>query len=276
LDVNNPPQTTVEMLDWARKMTAKGEGGILSQIGFDPMDGTIGAGFYNYGALWGINWWDAQTKTFKLLDLVEPIEWLAGWVAEYGAVNFETFRSGFGGWLEPDSSICQGLQGMNVNGYWTPGELFHKAAEGQEFVFTWVPVPEKRKGTKVQSSVPTGCFLPKPAKSPEAAFKLMEFIATDEANQIAYDMAGGFCWTKSFLAKVDPQKYPGLDFYLKSIAEADELYSNVQSCPLGWDFPFNQFVATANAVIYDGKKPEEALQAAQKACEDELAKLLRG
>ncbi len=276
LDADNPPQTLTEMLDWARKMTKVGEGGVLSQIGFDPLDGTIGAGFYNYGALWGINWWDAETKTFHLLELAEPIRWLAHWIKEYGAVNFESFRAGFGGWLEPDSSMCMGLQGMHINGYWTPGELFHKAAKGQEFAYAWVPVPDNREGVKVQSSLPTGCFLPKPAKAPAASFKFMEFLASDDANQIAFDMAGGFCWTKSFLQKVDVRKYPGLDFYVRSIAEADELYSNVQNCPLGWDFQFNQFLAAANAVIYDGKEPEEALQQAQKACEEELAKLLRG
>jgi ABC-type glycerol-3-phosphate transport system substrate-binding protein len=276
LDVTSPPQTMDEQLDWARKMTKKGEGDILTQIGFDPMDGTIGSGYYDWGALYGVNWWDVNTQTFHLLDLVDAINWLNDWIQEYGAANFEAFRAGFGGWLEPDSSIALGLQGMHINGYWTPGELFHKAAEGQEYAYSWVPVPSARKGKKVQASLPTGCFLPKPNKDLAASFTFMEYLCSDDANQIAFETAGGFAWTKSFLQKVDVNKYPGLDFYVKSIQEADELYCNVQNCPLGWDFQYNQFTIAANSVIYDGKPAEEALAASQKTCEEELEKLLRG
>ncbi|MGQ9683174.1 MAG: twin-arginine translocation signal domain-containing protein [Anaerolineae bacterium] len=47
LDVNNPPQTITEMLVWAEKLTIVGDGGILQQVGFDPMDGTSTNGFFN-------------------------------------------------------------------------------------------------------------------------------------------------------------------------------------------------------------------------------------
>ena len=277
LDLNNPPQTLSELLDWGEKMTIVGDNDILEQIGFDPRDGTSGSGgFYSWAAVSGKNWWDAETREFDWLSLADAVRWQAEWIQKYGAANFEAFRSGFGGWLEPDSSVALGKQGMHVNGYWTPGELYHKGAEGEEWFYTWLPVPDERRGIKVQSSLPTGIFLPVPADEPEAAFKLLEFICSDEANAIFFDTAGGFAWTKSWLAKVDVNKYPGLDFYVKSLDEADEFYSNCQNCPLGWEFPWTQWEQALDAVIYDGETPEDALTRAQTACEDELTKLLRG
>jgi len=276
LDPANPPQTIDELLVWGEKLTITGDGGILSQVGFDPLDGTSGQGFYNWAALYGKNWWDASTRTFDWQALAEPFRWQADWINRWGAVNFEAFRSGFGGWLEPDSSVALGTQALHINGYWTPGELFLKAAKDQKYAYTWVPTPANRKGVKVQTSLPTGIFLPIPAKSPNEAFLLLEYICSDEANQVFFNTAGGFSWTKSWLAKVDTAKYPGLDFYVKSIAEADELYSNVQNCPLGFSLPQDEYTKALNAVIYDNKPVEDVLNAAQKTCEEELARILRG
>jgi hypothetical protein len=257
-------------------MTKQGDGGILDYIGFDPMDGTSSQGFYNWSAAYGKNWWDAKTQTFDWQSLAESFQWQSEWIKKWGAANFEAFRSGFGGWLEPDGSMALGKQGLHINGYWTPGELALKGAEGQEWVYTWVPGPESRKGVRFQTSLPTGIFLTAPGKNADASFKLVEFIVSDEGNQLFFDQAGGFVWTKSFLAKVDVAKYPGLDFYVNSIAEADELYSNVQNCPLGFQFPFDQYFKAFNDVVYNDRSPEEALAEAQKACEEELAKILRG
>ncbi|MGQ9683173.1 MAG: hypothetical protein ACUVX9_11585 [Anaerolineae bacterium] len=208
--------------------------------------------------------------------MAEAFRWMADWVIKWGAKNFEAFRSGFGGWLDPDSSMCMGKQAMHINGYWTPGELAHKAAKGEEFAYTWVPRPDHRKDVHVQTSCPNAIVIPAPARQLEASFKLVEFVCSDDANKMFYEQAGGFAWTKSWLAKVDTSLYPGLDFYVKSIAEADEFYCNSQNCPLGWEFPYDQYMKALNAVIYDGKAPKDALAEAQRACEEELAKLLKG
>lgn len=276
LDPKSPPQTIEEMLTWAEKMTKQGDNGILEQVGFDPLDGTSGQGFYNWSAVYGKNWWDVKTQKFDWLSLVDAFTWQSEWIKKWGAANFEAFRSGFGGWLEPDGSMALGKQGMHINGYWTPGELTLKGAKGQEWVYTWVPGPSSRKGVRFQTSLPTGIFLTAPGKNADAAFKLLEYICSDDANQLFFENAGGFAWTKSFLAKVDTSKYPGLDFYVKSISEADELYSNVQNCPLGFQFPQDTYTKAINDVIYNDAKPETALQEAQKACEDELTRVLRG
>ncbi len=275
LDVNDPPQTVTEVLAWGEKMTKVGEGGVLEQVGFDPMDGTSCA-WCDWAALYGFNWWDAKTQTFDWAPLADCLQWQADWINKWGAKNFEAFRSGFGGWLEPDSSMALGKQAMHINGYWTPGELALKGAEGEEWSYTWAPRPDNRKDVHAQLSQPYGIFISAPAKQLEAAFKLLEFVCTDEANQMFFDKAGGFAWTKSWLAKVDVNKYPGLDFYVKSIAEADELYCNVQNCPIGFNFAWDQYWKALNAVIYDGKKPEDVLAEAQTACEEELARLIKG
>ena len=276
LDLSNPPQTLDEMLAWAEKMTKIGSNGVLEQIGFDPLDGTSSQGYYNWAAIYGKNWWDPDTNKFNWLALTDAFKWQAEWINKWGAANFEAFRSGFGGWLEPDSSMALGKQAIHINGYWTPGELAHKAAKGQEFFYTWVPCPTSRKGIRVQTSVPYGISIPLPNKAPEASFKMVEYFSTDEADQLFFDTAGGFAWTKSFLAKVDTSKYPGLDFYVKSIAEANEAYSNVSRCPLGFQFPEDRYLEALNKVIYDNKPPEDALNDAQKACEEEMTKLLKG
>ena len=123
LDTANPPQTIDEMLSWAEKMTITGDGGILEQVGFDPRDGTSGQGFYNWPAIYGEDWWDASTQTFNWLSLTDAFKWMSEWIIRWGAANFEAFRSGYGGWLEADSSVALGKQAIHVNGYWTPGAL---------------------------------------------------------------------------------------------------------------------------------------------------------
>lgn len=273
LDTANPPQTIDEMLSWAEKMTITGDGGILEQVGFDPRDGTSGQGFYNWPAIYGEDWWDASTQTFNWLSLTDAFTWMSEWIIRWGAANFEAFRSGYGGWLEADSSVALGKQAIHVNGYWTPGALALIETD-QKFTYNWMPMPNNRKGTRVQTSLPTGIFLPVPAKSPDAAFALLEYICSDDANEYIFNTAGGFAWTKSWLAKVDTSKYAGLDFYVKSIAEAGELYCNVQNCPLGFALPQDQYDKALNAIIYDGKPIEDALNAAQKACEEELVRIL--
>jgi ABC-type glycerol-3-phosphate transport system substrate-binding protein len=96
----------------------------------------------------------------------------------------------------------------------------------------------------------------------------MEFLWTDQALNIVFENIGWLTARKSWLTKVDASKYRGLDFYVKSVTQADEM----------WEAPVNPidgfFGEKWNAALGDvlnGKVgAKSALADLQRACTEEL------
>ena len=84
---------------------------------------------------------------------------------------------------DPTASFPAGLQGMIVNGYWTPGELA-KTAPDKNFAYGWVPVPADRKGKKVQATGGHNSGIPKGATKADKAWQFIEYLTTDKAIDI--------------------------------------------------------------------------------------------
>jgi len=187
-----------------------------------------------------------------------------------GVEKMAGYRSSYGTWTQsPTASFPAGVQAMIVNGPWQPGELFH-AAPGKHFRYTWPPMPAERKGIKFQASGGHYGSIPNGAPHPEAAFEFIEFTTTDKAADIVFDQTGWLCPKISWNARLDVSRYEGLDFYIKSIEEADEMWPSA-GCPIS-GFVGDQWWDTVDAVNYHDKSPEEAAKDLQKLCTDELRK----
>ncbi|HWQ13661.1 MAG TPA: substrate-binding domain-containing protein [Roseiflexaceae bacterium] len=233
LDPDKPPVTWPEMLDWHKKLTKFDSAGNLTQIGYDPTDAEGGLFATSDGSFipdsWGFEWFDTKNRTFNIDNpmMVEGMETLAEFVKIIGPDNLAGLRSveGQGTW---GGSFNAEVQAMIVEGYWHPGETANEKPEVAKLNrATWIPVPESRRGAKVQQGGGHMVFLYKGAKNPpEWAWPVAEFLNTKEHCDPVFQTVGWLPDFKPYVATVDPSPYPGLDFYLNSVKEANE-----------WHFP---------------------------------------
>jgi ABC-type glycerol-3-phosphate transport system substrate-binding protein len=158
---------------------------------------------------------------------------------------------------------------MILEGYWHPGETAHDKPEVSKVNrATWMPVPDNRKGKHVQFGGGHMVFFYKGAKNPaQMAWPVAEFLNSNEHCDPVFKTVGWLPDYKPFLKTVDATPYPGLDFYLKSVDEANE-----------WHYPiWNEimtFVSTKYneyfEQVYRGKMTgKDAAAALQKAAEQE-------
>jgi multiple sugar transport system substrate-binding protein len=233
LDPEKPPVTWPDMLAWHKALTKFDSAGNLKQIGYDPTDAEGGLFATSDGTFlsdsWGFEWFDAKSKSFNIDNplMVEGLETLAEFVKIIGPDNLAGMRSveGQGQW---GGSYNTQIQAMILEGYWHPGETFHDKPEVSKLNrATWMPVSESRKGKKVQQGGGHMVFLYKGAKNPpEWAWPVAEFLNTKEHCDPVFQSVGWLPDFKPYVQSVDASPYPGLDFYIKSVKEANE-----------WHFP---------------------------------------
>ena len=273
LDPDNPPLTWEECLTWHEALTKFDDAGNLVQIGLDPYDamgGQIGIqdGFYP-PVSWGWKWFDADAGTFDLANemMAEAFEVMGEFYRIAGPDNIAGMRSveGQGGW---GGSFNAGVQAMIIEGYWHPGEtIIQKPEIGQLNRATWAPVPEARKGVKVQGTGGHYVIFFKDAPNTEPMFRIAEFFQTDTACQILFDDVGWLPGLIPFIEKTDPSAYPGLDFYFKSVEEATE-WSSPARCPIT-AFVSQQYQELREKVFRDQMSGADAAAEFQARCEAE-------
>ena len=227
LDANKPPETWDELFDWHEKLTKFDGAGNLQQIGIDPYDAEGGVGPGGDGWFmcesWDVDWFDMNSKEFHLNDerIAKGMEVMGEFVKLIGPDNLAGLRSveGQGSW---GGSFNAGIQAMIIEGYWHPGETVAEKPEIAPFNrATWVPVPEERRGTKIQYGGGHMVQIYKDSKNKDLAFPIAEFLQSTACNDIIFNNIGWLPAYKPYFEGADPNKYPGLDFYFKSINEAN-------------------------------------------------------
>jgi len=185
-----------------------------------------------------------------------------------GAEKIAGFTKAYGTWTEsPTAMFPSGVEGANVNGYWGPGELA-KSAHNRNFVYGWVPVPNAKKGTKLQSTGGHYAMLPKGAPNPEQGFAFAEYLNTDDAMQTIFDGTGWLGASKKYLAKADVSKYKGLDFFTKSATDASTMWSVIVDPVQA--FVSDQWTKLQDSVNYHKMAPKDAAAQLQKAADTEM------
>jgi multiple sugar transport system substrate-binding protein len=269
LDPANLPKTFDEAFEWHKILTELDQAGNVAILGFDPMDamgGSWGGGdpFY-WGAAYDKKAFDEETGTYHVNEdwFIEVLATIKKFYDLVGAEKIDGYRTSYGTWTEsPTASFPAGVQAMIINGYWQPGELAH-AAPDKTFAYDWMLVPSHRQGKKIQSTGGHNSQIPKGTAHPDEAFKFIEFLLTDRAMDLIYAGTGWIGARKSYLAKVDTSIYPGLDFYVESATEADEMHGMPVDPIEG--FTGNQWSDAVNAVNHGTKTPQEAAADMQAA-----------
>ncbi|MCU0645169.1 MAG: hypothetical protein MUC94_13030, partial [bacterium] len=117
------------------------------------------------------------------------------------------------------------VQAMIIEGYWHPGETQAQKPEIAQFNrSTWVPVPEERRGEKVQGTGGHYVVFFKEAKNAEAGFKFAEFLTSDELNDKIFKELGWLPAYQPYLDKADPKAFPGLERMRSSLLIKKEEY----------------------------------------------------
>ncbi|HEV7213649.1 MAG TPA: hypothetical protein VGP33_00890, partial [Chloroflexota bacterium] len=255
------------LIQLQQQLTTK-NGAADQVVAFDPLD-AMGGGFgggnpFYFGQAWGIKYFDEGTGKFnfdnaELADAMTTVKKLYDVVGGRAAVQ-AAFK-GHGYWTGAQSDIASGVEIMQTNGYWSPGELAH-SAPSRDFAYTWPPVPSAKKGLKFQSSGGHSAFIPNGSKNVPDAFTLIEFLVSEPAEQTIFDGTGWLGARTSFLSKVDVSKYKGLDFYINSATKNDQLNS-MPSCPIEGECGA-MWGKTLDDVLAGKAQPQNALQQLQQ------------
>jgi multiple sugar transport system substrate-binding protein len=274
LDPTKLPETWDDVFEWHKKMTEFDSAGNVKTVGFDPLDAMGGSWGGGDPAFWpisfGFDYFNAETGKYNLDNpqFIAALNVIKQFYDHVGAEKMTAFRKTSGMWTsDPTASFPAGLQGMIVNGYWTPGELA-KTAPDKNFAYGWLPVPVDRKGKKVQATGGHNSGVPKGATKIDKAWQFIEYLTTDKAIDIIYNGVGWMGASKSYLDKVDTSKYKGLDWYVKSIKEMDD--------PRGMDVdPIEGFTNTTwtenrDKLNFGQLKPEEVAKQMQDTLTKEL------
>lgn len=278
LDPGNPPETWDETFEWHEKINKLDAVGNLEILGFDPREAMAGSGPGPANPLFwaqsfGHKFWTREDNKFHFDDpkWVAALKTIKRFYDAVGVEKIEGYRSSYSTWTHsPTSSFPAGVQAMSINGYWVPGEM-QIAAPGKKILYSWSPVPSERKGIKFQSTGGHFFNIPNGAASPEAAFEFATFCTTDKACDIIFDTIGWLGARISYLERIDlSAAAPGLDWFLRSATEADEMNA-CAGCPIS-GFVSKKWQDGSDAVNYGTKTAEEAAKDLQKECTEELAK----
>jgi multiple sugar transport system substrate-binding protein len=261
LDPDMPPTTLEELKAFSDQITERDQAGNVTVIGFRPTD-AIGSVLAVWASLFGAEYYDASTGTYSLdrAEMAEALEYIVSFYEEYGPENMAAFSTNYGTWTgSANAGFTRGVQGLIINGYWMPGELAKLAEEGTEFGYDWVP---SKTGDNIQMIGGWADVIPTGTQDVEQTWDFVAAVASDEASKIALDTAGGFCASKSFLEGINASQYPGLDWFLNSGLEADQVVAE-PSFP-GYSMAQSNWNALIEEVAFGRQTIEAGLQELQQ------------
>ncbi|MEZ4868606.1 MAG: extracellular solute-binding protein [Caldilineaceae bacterium] len=254
LDPATPPTTWDELFAWHETLTKFDDAGNLIQIGIDPYD-AIGSSWGTGSIIansWGFIWYDEGTGEFNLDNemVATGLDTMGEFVKLIGPDNLTGMRSveGQGTW---GGSYNAEVQAMILEGYWHPGETTNEAPEVAKYNrATWIPVPEERRGTRVQYGGGHMVQIFRDAKYHDEAWPVAEWLQSNSANDLLFNNIG---WLPAYIPyydSVDQGKYPGLQWYFDSV-EQSTYWGPVVLCPIQ---PFiQQKYAQYREAVYRGE-----------------------
>ncbi len=274
LDPEKPPVTWDDVAAWNEKLNKFDAAGNVQQIGLDPFDAMAG-GVWDTSAFFvplsfGFDWWNEDTGAFNLNDqgMVDGLQTMSDIVKAIGADQLAGLHAveGQGQWGD---SYNAEVQAMIIEGYWHPGETQAAKPEVAQYNrATWIPVPASRAGQHCQGTGGHLVIMFKDATNPDGMFQVTEFLNTPEAYDTIFKSIGWLPASKSFIAATDPSAYPGLDFYFKSVTEAND-WRAPEKCPIT-EFINQSFAELYDKVNRDEVTAKDAADELQRRAEEEF------
>jgi len=280
LDPEKPPTTWEEVLELHRKLTKFDDAGNVTQIGLDPYDGQGGWVDSNspwvMPVTWGFEWFDPDTLKYMIdqPDMVEGWKNQTEFYTIAGPEKMGSFRQAFGGWTDPNGSFAKNLQAMQINGYWTPGELVNNAPD-KKFGYSWLPVPAKVGAKKVHGVGTHAVIIPTISKDREKAFKWAEFCISDTFCDAMFQAVGWLPPRTKYVQGVDAASKPGLEFFISTATDPDVTFAGCTFNPVESQ-TLDIWTKLRQEVYFDRITSEEGVSQMQEQCTAALEEMMAG
>lgn len=185
--VTTPPETLEDLFDIAKKLTKKDDKGNISQMGFIPDYPWLDNVFWPI--IFSGTWDDGNGKlTANQPANVSSIEYQAQYYKEFGESAIAKFKSGLGGMETEQDPILTGKLAMMIG--WENWYVKNRG-EGKELGVAPFPYPKDHPELKNSGMVsPVAMFIPAKAKHPDAAWKLIQYLTSEDV-QIEYNTLQG-------------------------------------------------------------------------------------
>lgn len=204
-----PPRTWEELREYAVRLTRRDENGRLAVLGFAPNYGN--SWLYIYGWMNGGRFMSGDGLRCTLNDerIVGALDWITGVYDDLGgAQEVYAFQSSFqGGELDP---FLTGKVAMKIDGDWV---LMVIANFKKDLNFGVAPGPmplaELEAGRDPVTWLGGWSYaIPSSALNPEAAWKLIRWLSSDEANLMQADVDAQIMRSQGrlFIPRLHPRK----------------------------------------------------------------------
>lgn len=189
--LTDPPQTTDELMEYAKQLTEFNDDGSIAVAGFVPHTGyyCCSSNLINMGHMFGVQYLDENGNPAYATDpaWAEMFEWQRTFIAEVygngdfqtGADRLQTFVAGAGNeWVRPQD-FQQGRVAMQIDGEWRNAFI---ADAVPDLRYDTAPLPTSPNNTDAYGSGTAGgtiIGIPKGAEHEAEAWLLVRFMATD-------------------------------------------------------------------------------------------------
>ena len=268
----DPPKLSSLLYAVGHTLTQPGGIGPIDRLGFDPLDG-VGSLLDTVRDVTGVDWYDPISRRVNLANSMYQ-EYIDGVMAYYsliGTDRISQFRQDVAPMTDrADSGENQGKQVALLDGYWTVGAISRLETDrAWQFLSTWAPT---LKGVdRVQRLGGRLAVIPSAAKNPTNSWDLIKVLASDRANQTFLAGSGHCATSNSFVAGGTWKQYPGLSFFVDSIAAASVLSGRGNNPVAG--FAQVKWDQALQSLISGNQSSSEVLAMAQAAIEAEVRRL---
>ena len=195
-------------------------------MGLDPYDaegGVLGTDGFCLSDSFGFTYFDEDTKEFNLdnEEFAEGLEVMGDFVRHIGPDNLVGMRAveGQGRW---GGAFNAEVQACIIEGYWMFGETWGEAPDVAEHLrVSWTPVPERRRGVKLQMGGGHMVQLFRDGTNKDEAFPVAEWVQSEYWCDQIFHNIGWLPAYKPYLDNADRDRYPGLSRVFDSVQEAN-------------------------------------------------------
>lgn len=178
LDPDQPPRTTDELLDLARRLSLRNEAGNLTRLGLDPPD------FYTVLAIFGGSLYDEASGrlTAAAEANVRAYEFYGRLIETLGGPDrVNALTSGFGEYASSQNQFFTGQVAMVISGNWWP-HFVDLYAPGLDYGVAPLPRPSDRPDLADPVFIGGNYVcLPRESPHPREAFEVLRFFQTRPA-----------------------------------------------------------------------------------------------
>lgn len=278
LDPTNLPVTWPEVFDWHQKITKYDDAGNIDILGMNPLAERAAAASdgdpWLWPEMWGFHYIDEnleyQIDREETVDFLNTIKMFFDDVGVEKMADLSTAMEGIS-----RGAFGAGRQAMQITYPSGPAGV-NRVNPDHKYTFTWVPVPDNRRGVKLQTLSGHASLIMNGTENPQTGFDLAVFLTQKAACDILFEEVGWIGPRKSWQQAVDLSKYPedvqqNILFFTTSLDNADELWS--EKDPIE-GITSSEWQTTRDDVNYGRVTPAEAAARMQEKLTSELAQAL--